>query len=582
MKRMKIVSGIVLAAMFALALAGCPQPDGETLNGEAKLTGITAAGTEVSAVPAPVSQQEWDGADFDLALLEENQTGQVVVDLESKLASAEVTVRASAGAAVKYAAATVDKPSAFGPSPLALTKGGYLCIQVTSQDKKTVNYYVVDIQVANAVVTLVDIKVAGVTVEGGTPNRDYTQAQAGHVVLENTQNVNAQVTVTKGNSGQTLEYAKVEAANSAGAPVFGTGDTFTFADGDILYIQVTAANRADKNIYKILIENDRAQRPEITAQPSNASFEKDQTDVSPLSITATGTGSLSYQWYSNTENSSAGGTLVTGATGAEFTPPVNALGKVYYYAVVTNTDTNVGGQQTASVTSETARVWVVEELEKVEKIVAGGSCTPAYRFTLPEGAKWSDYAKITFKVLVDDMPTINMAYTRAHIVGNYPAGNFNSGTGIYTRGSNWHYARLVTISNSGAMSNILGTDYQVSTWKTLEYSIAKDNPLVDSAYENGGEESYYPAADDIGPFYLGIGLSVNPNNDKTGFVTYYVKDMALVSADGTKTAPADDLTAAFSTSVQVGQIWCKFSAAEEILNSKVERSIVPNPVPVED
>jgi hypothetical protein len=56
----------------------------------------------------------------------------------------------------------------------------------------------------------------------------------------------------------------------------------------------------------------------------------------PISVSATGPGTLSYQWYSNTSSSTTGGTLIPGAQSANFTPPSSATGTTYYYVVVTS------------------------------------------------------------------------------------------------------------------------------------------------------------------------------------------------------------------------------------------------------
>jgi hypothetical protein len=60
------------------------------------------------------------------------------------------------------------------------------------------------------------------------------------------------------------------------------------------------------------------------------------TAVSPLTIAATGTGTLSYQWYSNASNSNTGGTVIQNATNNSYTPIVSGTpGATYYYATVT-------------------------------------------------------------------------------------------------------------------------------------------------------------------------------------------------------------------------------------------------------
>ena len=56
-------------------------------------------------------------------------------------------------------------------------------------------------------------------------------------------------------------------------------------------------------------------------------------------VASGGLGSVyNYQWYSNTTNSNAGGTLITGATNNTFTPPTTIIGDVYYYSIITQPD----------------------------------------------------------------------------------------------------------------------------------------------------------------------------------------------------------------------------------------------------
>ena len=73
-----------------------------------------------------------------------------------------------------------------------------------------------------------------------------------------------------------------------------------------------------------------------------------------VSASVTPSGTLAYQWYSNTISSNAGGLPITGATGASFSIPTNlAVGTYYYYCVVSATGAT-------SVASNAARVTVEE------------------------------------------------------------------------------------------------------------------------------------------------------------------------------------------------------------------------------
>ena len=84
-----------------------------------------------------------------------------------------------------------------------------------------------------------------------------------------------------------------------------------------------------------------SETPNISVQPVGASYDAGET-VTPLSVTATGSGTLSYQWQKN-------GVDISGATSSTYTP--NASGS--YTCVVSNTE---AGHSATSVTSDAAVV----------------------------------------------------------------------------------------------------------------------------------------------------------------------------------------------------------------------------------
>jgi PKD repeat protein len=93
--------------------------------------------------------------------------------------------------------------------------------------------------------------------------------------------------------------------------------------------------------------------PLVSIQPSLPQSVCQNTVTSQLSVSITGgTGTASYQWYSNTTNSNVGGTPIAGATLNTYTPPSAAVGTQYYYCTITQTGTNCG------VTSNPAEVVV--------------------------------------------------------------------------------------------------------------------------------------------------------------------------------------------------------------------------------
>jgi|GEM_PF-1642630 gliding motility-associated-like protein len=77
--------------------------------------------------------------------------------------------------------------------------------------------------------------------------------------------------------------------------------------------------------------------PAITTQPvTTAQNVCINGTTTALSVTATGAG-LNYQWYKNTTSANTGGTAITGATSASYTPLATTAGDAYYYCVVSGT-----------------------------------------------------------------------------------------------------------------------------------------------------------------------------------------------------------------------------------------------------
>src|SRR5512145_269277 len=102
----------------------------------------------------------------------------------------------------------------------------------------------------------------------------------------------------------------------------------------------------------------------VVADPSITTNPVSPTDavcvggtLSALTVTGTGgTPTLLYQWYSNTINSSTGGTLIAGASTASYTPLTATAGTIYYYCIV-----SASGSGCGTATSTTASVTVIAD-----------------------------------------------------------------------------------------------------------------------------------------------------------------------------------------------------------------------------
>lgn len=113
-------------------------------------------------------------------------------------------------------------------------------------------------------------------------------------------------------------------------------------------------NAATSITYNVTVNNPNV-APTISTQPKAATYTQNAT-ATPLSVTATGNPAPTYQWYSNTTNSNTGGTLISGASNATYTPSTTTAGTTYYYCIVHNSAGDVTTNAVAvTVNAATAR-----------------------------------------------------------------------------------------------------------------------------------------------------------------------------------------------------------------------------------
>ena len=141
---------------------------------------------------------------------------------------------------------------------------------------------------------------------------------------------------------------------------------FTGEDGENVY-----TDKATITVNKVEISTAL-----INAEPQ--ATVKNLGESLTLSVTATSpdSGSLKYQWYRNTENKTEGGTAISGAINAAYTPE-QSEGTYYYYVGVWNV---VGNQTSQAVYTKPAAVTYVNPLSAPQEAPAGvqpGTAEPA-------------------------------------------------------------------------------------------------------------------------------------------------------------------------------------------------------------
>ena len=121
-----------------------------------------------------------------------------------------------------------------------------------------------------------------------------------------------------------------------------------------------------------------AATPTITKQPEGktesfaAGGTKDITKKLMVEASVSDGGTLTYQWYSNNTNSTEGGTPIEDANSDSYEASVPAGETKYFYCIVINTNNNVSGNKTASVTSNVASLASIEgSLESINATYKG-------------------------------------------------------------------------------------------------------------------------------------------------------------------------------------------------------------------
>ena len=104
--------------------------------------------------------------------------------------------------------------------------------------------------------------------------------------------------------------------------------------------------------------------PTITTQPASSSVCENGTPTLLTVAYTNGTGTPTYQWFSNTTNNTIGGTAIAGATADSYSPPSTSVGTLYYYCEITFTS---GG--CTSVLSTTAEV-VINQIPVINDVTA--------------------------------------------------------------------------------------------------------------------------------------------------------------------------------------------------------------------
>ncbi|MFN7015348.1 MAG: PKD-like domain-containing protein, partial [Bacteroidia bacterium] len=169
-----------------------------------------------------------------------------------------------------------------------------------------------------------------------------TQPLAQQTVCQNTPASVLEV-IANGGIGSTYSYQwYVSSANNttSGSIIVGaTNSSYTpptITAGTLYYYCLVTQNAGDGcDVISAIATVTVNLAPDFTTQPISSTICLGQAPTVLSFTIINGVGTPNYQWYSNAINSATGGIIITGATGATYSPPSNTAGTNYYYCVVT-------------------------------------------------------------------------------------------------------------------------------------------------------------------------------------------------------------------------------------------------------
>ena len=131
--------------------------------------------------------------------------------------------------------------------------------------------------------------------------------------------------------------------------------------------------------------------PSIATQPVGSDICLDGAATTLEVVTQNGVGTPTYQWYSNINNSTSGGTSISGATNSTYDPPTNTVGEIFYYVVISFdggcadiesdvVSVNTVDEPTVSANNPSQTICVDGNPNDFEITLTGGLGNPSYQW----------------------------------------------------------------------------------------------------------------------------------------------------------------------------------------------------------
>ncbi|SFO80077.1 conserved repeat domain-containing protein, partial [Algoriphagus ornithinivorans] len=241
----------------------------------------------------------------------------------------------------------------------------------------------------------------------------------------------------------------------------------------------------------------------VTNQPQGASYCLNASPQ-PLTVTGTGAGTISYEWFRTTTATNSGGTPV--GSSQTFTPPTNAAGTYYYYALVKSS--TCGNVASNSVTVQVNPLTEISNQPTGATYCQNATATPLTVIGTGTGTITYEWWQTT--------SAVNIGGTRVATTQNYtPPTN--------TEGTFYYYAKVISSSCNTVASNPVTV--QVNALPAAPTSGGNISQCINSPAQTLTATASVPTGIEIRWFSAPTGgnLVANPTLNTLGTVTYYAE-----------------------------------------------------------
>ncbi|WP_189663106.1 PKD domain-containing protein [Polaribacter sp. IC073] len=191
-------------------------------------------------------------------------------------------------------------------------------------------------------------------------------------------------------------YQNNSNSNTGGTLISGANATTytptTTSVGTFYYYVIVSQTESDCSVTSTISQLKVNEAPIITTQPAPYEICLDGTATTLEVAYINGTGTATYQWFSNTTDVNSGGNPIASETNNTYNPPTSTVGEIFYYAeisfttggcdkIVSNTaSVKVQPQITVNAIADPQTICVGGNAGELEVTFSGGTGNPTYQW----------------------------------------------------------------------------------------------------------------------------------------------------------------------------------------------------------